>query len=428
MSAAKSPPLRPESLAPLSVVVSFQGELSTIHVRSTLSKWGRVLSCNPSRPGQFLVKLVPSAIDAEKKIASIRSLNDTAVTIQPFQRSCFGTVFFREFTTWSTEEIQEELGDTASLVRRLPTRDGAKDKSGRLLVEFKANEAPETITLQCGVILGVRVFIPPPLRCNNCHRFNHHGDSCNNAARCGRCGATGHKREACPAPSPCCPACKGPHEVDHPQCPAWKREREVKSLRITKGITTREARVLQSSAPRKTINSGKKPALKYEPAPPPAPGAWQKPTPDTAPAEWPEPGPSRKRPQAPGGAPPEAPRAPSAQQAQAPTCDSRLLDLFESQNRMLTQITQQNAMIISMLQTLVTKLVATAPTQPTTPERKRPRINVSPPADADPQFHTPRDEEGTKRQKRTVYNLGADSITSPLAKNYATFDFLEKGT
>ena len=95
---------------------------------------------------------------------------------------------------------------------------------------------------------------------------------------------------------------------------------------------------------------------------------------------------------------------------------------------MLTQITQQNAMIISMLQTLVTKLVATAPTQPTTPERQRPRINVSPPADADPQFHTPRDEEGTKRQKRTVYNLGADSITSPLAKNYATFDFLEKGT
>jgi hypothetical protein len=103
------------------------------------------------------------------------------------------------------------------------------------------------------------------------------------------------------------------------------------------------------------------------------------------------------------------------------------LDLFESQNRMLTQITQQNAMIISMLQTLVTKLVA-APTQPSTPERKRPRINVSPPADADPQFHTPRDEEGSKRQKRTVYNLGADSITSPLAKNYATFDFLEKGT
>lgn len=92
------------------------------------------------------------------------------------------------------------------------------------------------------------------------------------------------------------------------------------------------------------------------------------------------------------------------------------------------QITQQNAMIINMLQALITKSVAAAPTQPSTPERKRPRINVSPPADADPQWHTPRDEEGAKRPKRTVYNLGADSITSPLAKNYATFDFLEKGT
>ena len=427
MSAAKSPPQRRESPAPLSIVVSFQGELSTILVRSTLAKWGRVLSCNPSRPGQFLVKLVTTAPDAEKKITSIRSLNEKPVTITLFQSSCFGTIFFKEFTTWSDEEIQEELGNSASLVRRMATRDGAKDKSGRLLVEFKTNELPESITLQCGVILGVRVFIPPPLRCNKCHNFNHHGDSCNNAARCGRCGSTGHKREACPAPSPCCPACKGSHEVEHPQCPAWKREREVKSLRITKGITTREARVIYNSASRKPVATARKPVRQFEPAPPPAPGAWQQPPPETAPAEWPMPGPSRKRPQAPVVAAPEATRAPSAPPAQPSALDNRLLDLFESQNRMLTQITQQNAMIISMLQTLVTKLVA-APTQPSTPERKRPRINVSPPADADPQFHTPRDEEGTKRQKRTVYNLGADSITSPLAKNYATFDFLEKGT
>ena len=40
----------------------------------------------------------------------------------------------------------------------------------------------------------------------------------------------------------------------------------------------------------------------------------------------------------------------------------------------------------------------------------------------------PRDEEGTKTHKGTVYNRGADSITAPLAKNYATLDFLEKGS
>ena len=44
----------------------------------------------------------------------------------------------------------------------MTTKDGAKDKSGRLLVEFKTNDLPESITLQCGVILGVRVFIPHP--------------------------------------------------------------------------------------------------------------------------------------------------------------------------------------------------------------------------------------------------------------------------
>lgn len=430
---------------PRSYVVSFEGQLSTVHIRASLFKCGRILSCNPSKPGTILVKLVPNSPEAAISIVSIKSIGDKAVTIAPFHRTSSGTVFFREFTTWSDTEIQEELGSAASLVKRLATRDGASERSGRLHLEFPVEELPENVTLACGVILSVRQFTPAPLRCGRCHYFGHHQDTCSNGARCGRCGATTHSREACPAPVPCCPSCKGPHEIDARNCPAWAREREIKKIRLSRGISTSAARTVYKAV---AVAARRPPAATRQPQPRPqqlplAPAfvpvaggpanatSWASIT-----AGYP-PVPQPRRSIQPQPLQQQAAAAPSAL-----VNDDRIIALMEKQTEMLLEITKQNSAILSMLSALMLNGQQRAPTSPSTSSGPRKRLRREEPSPAKkstppPRLPSPKDTtvpaaaEGVSTRSKaakqlTIYNLGRDYVGSPSADNIGTFDFREK--
>lgn len=412
----------------LSFNLSFSGQLSTVSVRSALSKWGTISAVSPFRPGTYLVKLVPLSGCSVEKILQTTVINGSQVSIVAFQKSCSGTVFFREFSTWSNDEIKEQLSETCTFIKRLPTKNCPTDTSARVLISFNSAEVPEKITLECGVMLSVRRHTPPPLRCGRCHIFNHHTDSCNNSARCARCGSPEHTRAACSAVSPCCPACKGEHEVDDRKCPAWTREWEIKKIRMERGISTTEA---------KTVYKDQKGAP-HRPVAPPAPQrrpVAEQPT-FTAPPQPPKPSdfPALAAPANKWRTPAEIPAPPTT----ASTCDKddRLLKLLEAQNKMLQEITTQNSKIIEMLTVLVLRNIpapAAAIPQATSPTstRKRLRRDAEPQKKSSPVPADSPEKDQSSSGKKTlrpvvVYNLGRDNIASPSASNIATFDFKEK--
>ena len=97
-------------------------------------------------------------------------------------------------------------------------------------------------TVKCG-FLQVRVdtYIPNPLRCFKCQRSGHHKTNCKRDLACARCGTAGHEDKKCRL-SPHCVNCDGNHESFSRDCPSWKIEKDIQTVRVTRGITFPEAR------------------------------------------------------------------------------------------------------------------------------------------------------------------------------------------
>ncbi|GFT13430.1 uncharacterized protein TNCV_3200611 [Trichonephila clavipes] len=111
----------------------------------------------------------------------------------------------------------------------------------------------------------VRPYIPNPLRCFQCQRFDIQKQSCRGQPTCSRCAEVGHDSADCKAKERCV-NCKGDHSSFSRSCPTWllKRRSRPSKLRIKfrirrLGVLYRHARQFleksYASATRKTYIS-----------------------------------------------------------------------------------------------------------------------------------------------------------------------------
>ena len=91
--------------------------------------------------------------------------------------------------------------------------------------------------------VNVEVYIPNPLRCYNCQVFGHHEDNCLKKPVCGNCGGEKHCSDVrnCNETAKCA-NCNGNHPVSSRDCPSWKKEKEILSVKYKRSITFYEAR------------------------------------------------------------------------------------------------------------------------------------------------------------------------------------------
>ena len=91
----------------------------------------------------------------------------------------------------------------------------------------------------------VNPYIPNPLRCYNCQKFGHHEQKCLKPAVCKKCGESGsdHIELSCTNPTECA-NCNGTHSADSRDCVAWKREKEINTIKYTNNISFPETRKL----------------------------------------------------------------------------------------------------------------------------------------------------------------------------------------
>ena len=95
------------------------------------------------------------------------------------------------------------------------------------ILTFGRPQIPKELKLGYNIV-RVNPYIPNPLRCYNCQKFDHHEQKCLKPAVCKKCGESGSNRIelSCNNPTKCA-NCHGTHSADSRDCVAWKREKEI---------------------------------------------------------------------------------------------------------------------------------------------------------------------------------------------------------
>ena len=88
--------------------------------------------------------------------------------------------------------------------------------------------------------LDVRPYVPPPLRCYNCQRFGHTQERCRSEQKCS-CGSPPHGDDPCPDP-PKCINCGLAHSCRSRNCPTYKREVQIQTIKTSERLSYSEAK------------------------------------------------------------------------------------------------------------------------------------------------------------------------------------------
>lgn len=223
------------SMAGINFLAEATGEstVTPLALRRALAPFGDPVSCTPRSDGTVSVKFRSPPVNLPCSLTTATG----PVTIKPTASRSWaakGTIYSAELIGCKVEDLVGELGEQVVECIAMKTRNRAEG-SGRFLLTFSGS-VPESVTLNCGLILSVRQHMPAPLRCYNCFEYTHHGSTCAPEKRiCPQCGLSFHG-DICEAP-PKCAACSLPHKVTSPECSVWQREFEIKRTSALEGIS-----------------------------------------------------------------------------------------------------------------------------------------------------------------------------------------------
>ncbi|XP_055936856.1 uncharacterized protein LOC129966457 [Argiope bruennichi] len=181
--------------------------------KSLTGNIGEVASVRKLRSGDLLVEV--SSRQQSHKILKLKSFGPIPVTITPHgsMNSSRGVITCGELFNVPLEEITEKLQNQGvTHVRRIAIRrDGQLQNTKHLILTFHSPKLRDSI--KAGYMkLPVRPYIPNPLRCFKCQRFGHSKTNC---------------RE---------------HTSFSRDCPAWKLEKEIVTVKVKEQVSFPEAR------------------------------------------------------------------------------------------------------------------------------------------------------------------------------------------
>ncbi|XP_055925539.1 uncharacterized protein LOC129957299 [Argiope bruennichi] len=210
--------------------------------KSLTGNIGEVASVRKLRSGDLLVEV--SSRQQSHKILKLKSFGPIPVTITPHgsMNSSRGVITCGELFNVPLEEITEKLQNQGvTHVRRIAIRrDGQLQNTKHLILTFHSPKLPDSI--KAGYMkLPVRPCIPNPLRCFKCQRFGHSKTNCRGTLTCARCAVVGHESTECSSKEKCV-NCKGEHTSFSRDCPAWKLEKEIVTVKVKEQVSFPEAR------------------------------------------------------------------------------------------------------------------------------------------------------------------------------------------
>ena len=157
------------------------------------------------------------------KVSPHRTLNSSKFVIK-----C------EELDMMEEDEIKKELQPHGIIaVKRISIR------YSLYVLTIKGQNIPKRINI--GYLKKeTRPYIPNPQRCFQSQKFGHTKNSCKGKAVCGGCGEEGHNLDDCQN-KPKCVNCQGDHVAISRNCPKWKVEKDIVTLKYTEKISFADA-------------------------------------------------------------------------------------------------------------------------------------------------------------------------------------------
>ena len=221
------------------------------------------------RNGSLLIE--GKSDDQITKALSITSIAGLSVNVQEHAtlNFCKGVITCKDLVQETEEEILSELAEEGVVaIYRVKNRvDGALVPTPTLILTFKANHLPESISVGFYRV-RVRQYIPNPLRCYKCQKFGHTQNNCRTTTPvCRQCERETLEQLPCVFP-PVCVNCEGSHASDSRTCPQYTIERGIQKLRAEEKLSFAEARRVYRVRNPVTMNKtfaqvAKQPAAKH---------------------------------------------------------------------------------------------------------------------------------------------------------------------
>jgi hypothetical protein len=117
-----------------------------------------------------------------------------------------------------------------------------EEDTGLYMLTFSTTTKPKEVKVGY-FVYEVRHYVPPPLRCFNCLRFNHLTEKCKKNKVCVRCGEDFHlasESERCEKEENCV-NCSGKHTALSKICPKFKRQKEIKMICVKENVEIKKA-------------------------------------------------------------------------------------------------------------------------------------------------------------------------------------------
>ena len=158
------------------------------------------------------------------KVSPHRTLNSSKFVIK-----C------EELDKMDEEEIKKELQPQGIIAVK-----GISIRYSLYVLTIRGQTIPKRINI--GYLKKeTRPYIPNPQRCFQCQKFGHTKNSCKGKAVCAGCGEEGHNLDDCKN-DPKCVNCQGDRVAISRDCPKWKIEKDIVTLKYTEKISFADAR------------------------------------------------------------------------------------------------------------------------------------------------------------------------------------------
>ena len=142
---------------------------------------------------------------------------------------------YEELDKMDEEEIKKELQPQGIIaVKRISIR------YSLYVFAIKGQTIPKRINIGYPK-KETRPYIPNLQRCFQCQKFGHTKNSCKCKAVCAGCGEEGHNLDDCQN-EPKCVNFQGDHVALSRDCPKWKIEKDIVTLKYTEKISFADAR------------------------------------------------------------------------------------------------------------------------------------------------------------------------------------------
>lgn len=151
---------------------------------------------------------------------------------------------FDEEYLWNNIKSDHQVVDIKRLKRKIVDKNTGKEEfvnRQMIVVTFVGSTLPDRIRINV-CYFPVEPWIHPVVQCFSCLRFGHVADQCRGGIRCSQCGEAGHDRQNCLSETPFCIYCSNnSHHSTSKTCPAYLRQRNVKTVMASENLSFKEA-------------------------------------------------------------------------------------------------------------------------------------------------------------------------------------------